>query len=560
MTDLGPIPGRYNLGTAVSLFPSVITPKFKLHLAKKGLQGRVNSSFNNCSLSLNCQLFLTKGITFVNKVYMLFPMRTSDNDFLYDRPDFYLGRFLEMFADKVYQLDFKLDIDGKNKTLLQDFLNFIIKLYFTQLSQEISSENTLGSLGCYSAAYGLITHGLYQNFIEIVKYSQMDYLSNNDLLEFKLKYLNISLNSKPFIPVEPVFLKEKIGIIPFCEMTRKPRQNTPQTRSFDCILFDLIMTARGICYSFNALTNNEIFKKSKETETWRKILNLKEKSALVNPASSDGLYFILNSFNANPIDDPNAKTKASGNFILSITNEFNPFNIYKQNFVIEPGYSYIYRIIANQVVTTERFDKLDKQDRNCLLASENMDSNLTNHYSKSGCLYECILKKAMKKWQCVPWNVPSILPDSFEYCPINENSILFIEKMEQFNTTDCNCPSDCSGTYFSVFESKTPFKNPGYYCSNIRKYLKKGNEYPNNVLCNLCNKMIQNFKIKFLYDHVVDDELDPSISPELFCEKLFIENFALIHVKMATNYITRFNNFINHCLSHMQQKFEPFFC
>jgi hypothetical protein len=275
-------------------------------------------------------------------------------------------------------------------------------------------------------------------------------------------------------------------------------------------------------------------------------LNLKEKSALVNPASSNGLYFILNSFNPKPKDDPNPKEESSRNFILSITNEFNPFNVYKQNFVIEPGYSYKYRVVANQVATTERFDKLEKQNRNCLLASENKDSNLTNHYSKSGCLYECILKEAMKKWQCVPWNVPSILPYSLQYCPVDVYSIQFIEKMEQINTTDCNCPSDCSRTYFSVFESKTPLKNPGYYCSKTRKYLKKGTEYPNNVLCYLCNKIIQNYKIKFLYNHIVDDEPDP-ISPEFFCEKLFLENFALIHVEMATNYITRFTNFTNHC-------------
>ena len=149
----------------------------------------------------------------------------------------------------------------------------------------------------------------------------------------------------------------------------------------------------------------------------------------------------------------------------------------------------------------------------------------------------------MKKWPCVPWNVPRILPDSLEYCPIDEYSIPFIEKMEQLNTTDCNCPSDCFRTYFSVFESKAPLKNPGYYCSKTRKYDKKAREYPNNVLCNLCYKIIQNYKIKFLYDHVVNDNLDPSISTEIFCEKLFLENFALIKVEMATNYLTRFDNF-----------------
>ena len=116
---------------------------------------------------------------------------------------------------------------------------------------------------------------------------------------------------------------------------------------------------------------------------------------------------------------------------------------------------------------------MDQQDRNCLLPTENKDSNLTNNYSKSGCQYECILKKAMKERQCVPWNVPRILPDSFEYCPVNEYNNPFIESMEQLESADCKCPADCSRTFLSVFESKTPLRNPGYYCSQTRIYKKK---------------------------------------------------------------------------------------
>ena len=120
-------------------------------------------------------------------------MRTSDYDFLYVRPDFYLGRFLEMFADEVFKMDFNLVIEGENDTLYQQFLNIIVKDYFNLFSPDISSTN---NPGCYSAADGLITHSLYDQFIEMVKYSQMDGLSKHDQQEFEQKYLNISLNSK----------------------------------------------------------------------------------------------------------------------------------------------------------------------------------------------------------------------------------------------------------------------------------------------------------------------------------------------------------------------------
>ena len=43
--------------------------------------------------------------------------------------------------------------------------------------------------------------------------------------------------------------------------------------------------------------------------------------------------------------------------IISITNENNPFDIFKQNYIIEPGNFYTYRVVANQV-----FDNSKKLD------------------------------------------------------------------------------------------------------------------------------------------------------------------------------------------------------
>ncbi len=369
-------------------------------------------------------------------------------------------------------------------------------------------------------------------------------LNKNNRLEFEQRYLNISINSKPLKPVKPRYLTSIIGTIPFCRMTKKLDQTSDQLQSNDCKLFDPLMTVGGICYSFNSLAMSELYKMSMEIQIWNKIFKLKETSTLVHPIASNGLYFVLNSF------VPSPEEESSKNFVLSITNEYNSFNIYSENFIVQPGYSYKYRVIANQVVTTERFNQMGWSVRNCSLPSENKNSNLTNRNSKIGCLYECTLKKAIKQSQCVPWNVPKILPDSLEYCPIN--SIPFFEKMEQFNNSDCNCHSSCSKTYFSVFESKTPFKNPGYFCSKTLRDKRK-TDFPNYVLCALCQKIIKEYQIKFIYEHVVEDKPDPLKSPEFFCEKLILENFALIKVEMGTKYLTRFDNFDNLFLNLRQK-------
>ena len=58
------------------------------------------------------------------------------------------------------------------------------------------------------------------------------------------------------------------------------------------------------------------------------------------------------------------------NFILSITNENNPFDIFKQSYIIEPGNVYTYRVIANQIVGTDRFNAMEPVDRGCSLPHE----------------------------------------------------------------------------------------------------------------------------------------------------------------------------------------------
>ncbi len=49
--------------------------------------------------------------------------------------------------------------------------------------------------------------------------------------------------------------------------------------------------------------------------------------------------------------------RSSPNFILSFTNEFNPFDVIQQNFLIQPGFHYKFNIVPSQIATTERFNR-----------------------------------------------------------------------------------------------------------------------------------------------------------------------------------------------------------
>ena len=70
----------------------------------------------------------------------------------------------------------------------------------------------------------------------------------------------------------------------------------------------------------------------------------------------------------------------------------NAYDIYRQNYVVEPGYFYTFRIVANQIVTTERFDNLHQNMRGCKLPHENGNENLFKFYSKNGCELQCTLR------------------------------------------------------------------------------------------------------------------------------------------------------------------------
>ena len=62
----------------------------------------------------------------------------------------------------------------------------------------------------------------------------------------------------------------QIGIIPFCE--RASSLKPTNVLNLECKVFDTIVTAKGLCYTFNSKTMSEIFKMSKIIESWNSVL------------------------------------------------------------------------------------------------------------------------------------------------------------------------------------------------------------------------------------------------------------------------------------------------
>jgi hypothetical protein len=455
----------------------------------------------------------------------LYPFTNSSEDFLKDRPDFYLGRFFYMFADEILLTNYELDCDSAfYNNEIKSILNRMILEVFGTSINGLNVEND-----CTNTTQNML-QSHYETFLDVVLYSQIgfDGKIGNSRIDFKNKYANISAIFSETKPVEPKYLVNQFGIIPFCEFANNiTRLGVAKSEHSECNRFQPFLTTNGLCYTLNSLTMNQIFKKSEFIESWA---NVQEDVTPIKPTGSgpsNGFYFILNSF------ERVSSLRFSNNIIMSITNENNPFDVYKQNYLIEPGRFYMFRVLASQMVTTNKFDLLDVSLRNCSLPSENRNLKLFQKYSKSGCEYECSIEQAIQKCQCISWSIPQVFEQQLPYCSLYEKDC-FDEALKSKAKQNCNCLEDCYGTSFSVFPSIKDLVIPPNFCSdeNIK------DEFPFPIYCSLCKNIIKTHKMRFVYDNIMKGSPNPDNLDE-FCNKFVHQNVAIVKIEMATKFITR---------------------
>jgi hypothetical protein len=231
---------------------------------------------------------------------------------------------------------------------------------------------------------------------------------------------------------------------------------------------------------------------------------------------------------------------SSKNVILSFTNEREWVSIFANNFIIEPGYSYTFKIIANQIITTDRLAELSPKDRKCNLPLDTYNLQLMREYSKGGCLYECAITKVAKNCNCTPWNMPKVRMENLPFCEANftENRAgmkpCHDNELSKFTIKDCDCPSNCYDTTFTVFDFKEPLENPGQFCDSLNKTGKQIALYPYSVFCDICWKARIFYKILFNYKFVVEKSINFEDDYKSFCSQFLMENVAVIKAEIAT--------------------------
>ena len=440
-----------------------------------------------------------------------------------------IGRLFALFANVIFNFQFDLK-QTNNRTDKEEYkiLNTILKSFFNGFwTKNAFYQNTPN---CNFAARNLLPN-YFDTYLDLIKPSHVKTpLSATEKLDFVEKYINnATIFQTNLKSVEPKYLTEEMGIVPFCDVAPLYSFSNRLNDTISCKYFEPIVTPKGLCYSFNALTATEMFNNVKGIKEWTSTFSPEQNSNLINPfgyGQSHGLNFILNAF------EPFPYLKSSKNFLLAITNEHNPYDIIKQNFVLTPGASYIYNIVASQITTSERFNAMSPLDRGCSLPTENFNSSLTKFYSTSGCVFECTIRHAYQKYNCTPWNMPNLFGKSAKICDWIFAS-RFENEMKTLAPAECNCPSECSGTSFSIFQSRMPLEVSKLDCADLER-----KAYPDYAFCTLCKATIKNYRIRFTYDYLVDNAIDPN-NVTAFCQKFVAENVVQVKVEMATKSLTR---------------------
>ena len=239
-------------------------------------------------------------------------------------------------------------------------------------------------LACKDSTQSLLDSD-YDVFLDIVKHSDVDnnFLDDERLIE---KYVSRSKILAAFPKRKPEFIDRSIKMIYDAEFG-SPVLNPNFPHHPDS--FKPFITPIGLCHAFNSLAMGDIFQPHKTVKSWSRTFGSGTSSELINATGSgpeNGAFFILNSFRQ--VTWGNENDFGNTNFVVSVTNVLNGFEIYKHRYTLSPGYVYNFRVIADQMVATDRFKKLGPAIRECRLQHENYGPKLFKRYSKTGCIFE----------------------------------------------------------------------------------------------------------------------------------------------------------------------------
>ncbi len=539
--------------------PGLVYPNsslFYTNLIKKlfGQRPKVDFKLSNCSLSIICQNKIIQSVQVARDIQIMYPIRYYSADFHSKRPDLYLGQLIRNFADQTMYLKNKDQLVGGfhfscfanyMEDLNKSLISGLLSSYFMPLSTYIGSP---GTTNCVKTSTKILKQ-FHETFVEIVKHSVLkNSLSEiENKMEYQSKYGENLRNAFFVDDIEaPIHLSKQFETISFCSKAVKTKDLlNDEDKAITCDYFKPILTSKGPCFIYNALSMQQLYKGTKHLHNWNSAFGHESSNLLLNDGSDPvtGLHFAVSSF------DKYLENSKSPNFLLSISNEFESHFMFMKSYTIMPGFIYTFRVMAKQIVSSEALKKMSPTDRNCLLKNENGHLNFSNFYTKSTCEYECVAYQAVEACGCAPWYIPffedkpycdvqtdcGFYSEAVSYktiCDVRENC--FENYLKNASIDQCNCPMDCEEMDYSIIKSNQPLHLPQNFCTDDNLKI----QYPFSGYCGICHKIIQFHRTRLMYDHYVSNMPNPD-DINAFCH-YFISNYtALVKIEMVSKSVMR---------------------
>lgn len=138
---------------------------------------------------------------------------------------------------------------------------------------------------------------------------------------------------------------------------------------------------------------------------------------------------------------------------------------------LKPGYEYEIRLDPFGQLSTEDFQGLPFEKRQCKLSHELHDNATHPTYTSASCKFDCYVNLAYKTCKCVPWDFVNNIENAME-CDLFGRSCFFnvIEKLTHKTEQDCNdCVDECDWIRYRRIKAKSESlaltKNGARYCN-----------------------------------------------------------------------------------------------
>ena len=142
-------------------------------------------------------------------------------------------------------------------------------------------------------------------------------------------------------------------------------------------------------------------------------------------------------------------------YTLGITDKKGLIDQQRNEIRVRPGYQIVIKVVPQLLASTEYFDELKRDQRNCKLSYETEGFIFLKEYSRIGCEFECAAQTAMSICQCLPWYYPNDFI-GFHMCDMFGGHCFdkIISDDTYYQKCKFNCSKNCHETEFQVYSTE----------------------------------------------------------------------------------------------------------